>query len=274
LPVTVDEEQAQLPDCELAESDCQFLQTLCRDMIGDRGLTHIVFLKVLALWRYQPVREALRAINEFRKPLRELLDEQSLRLTLLSAPPVVRRVGELLGGLKSGSGDMIEDNAAAAIIDCLTEHREFQHQLEAMLALPTLPFDEDRQRVSGLSVKTNGERAELLMMAFSNIPCFVVADEEEPAAALLRYEAELKNRAERQFPNWKPEPLLLGAVTLTASRAGLALSNSRLEVDPIFHEPDKPGSARMLWTFASNKFGLALRLLQAELTDAIVSIRL
>src|SRR5439155_22046355 len=41
-------EQAQLPDCELAESDCHFLQTLCKDLIGDRGLTHIIFLKTLA----------------------------------------------------------------------------------------------------------------------------------------------------------------------------------------------------------------------------------
>jgi hypothetical protein len=269
--VSADEEQAQLPDCELAENDCQFLQTLCRDLIGERALTHIIFLKTLALWRYQPLRDALRAINEFRKPLRELLDEQSLRVTILSAPPVVRRLGELLQGSK---GDVIEDSAAAEIINCLTEKRELQHQLEALMAMPTLPFDEDLHRVSELSVKTNGERAELLMVAFSNVPSFVLANEEEPATALLRYEAELKGRAERQFPNWKPEPLLLGAVTLTASRAGLALSNSRLEVDPIFHEPDKPGSARMLWTFASNKFGLALRLLQAELRDAIVSIRL
>jgi hypothetical protein len=95
-----------------------------------------------------------------------------------------------------------------------------------------------------------------------------------PANALMRFKEELKNRSQRQFPDWNPEPLPLGALTLCASRAGLALSNSRLEIDPIFQEPDKAGSARMLWTFASNKLGLALKLIQAELPDSILAIRL
>jgi hypothetical protein len=268
------EEQRELPDCEFDESDCQFLQILCNDLLSERGLTHIIFLKMLALWRYKVLREAIRNIYEYRKLLRELLDEQSLRITLLNMPAALRQISELLPSMKGTGNGKIDDEKAASVIDCLSKQRELQHQLEALLAMPTFPFDKDRQRISELSVKTNGEHADLLLMISSNIPSLILVNEEEPAAAILRYEAELKNRAERQFPDWNPEPLLLGAITLTASRAGLALSNSPLEVDPIFHEPDKPNSARLLWSFASKKFGLTLRLLQTELTDSIVSIRL
>ncbi|MEW6733302.1 MAG: hypothetical protein AB1489_18385 [Acidobacteriota bacterium] len=273
IPVaTKEEEQVQLPDCELAETDCLFLQTLCKDLIGDRGLGHVMFLKALGLWRDRSLHEHMRKISEYRKPLRETLVDAHMRATLLGSSTAVREVGYRLAGLSNTN--TIDIGTMTAIGECLSRQRDFHRQLEALLAMSTLPFDEDRQQIYELSVKTSGERAELLMLALSSAPCFVAVNETGPAAALARYKMEMKTRVTRQFPNWQPEPLLLGAVTLCASRAGLALTNSRLEVDPIFQEPNKPNSARMLWTFASNKLGLALKLLQAELTDSIVAIRL
>lgn len=264
-------ELIEIDDCELAESDCQFLHMLCRELFGERGLTHIIFLKALGLWRSRELHAHLHTISSHRKQLRELLDEPSLRAMLLSSPGVVRDVGNLLGEKKS---ETIDDALAAKLINYLKGQRDYQQQLDAVLALPAIPFDEDRQRILELTVKTNGEYSDLLIMALGNTPTFIAVNEAGAAAALVRFESELRIRAQRQFPDWQPEPLLLGAVTLCASHAGLALSNSRLEIDPIFQEPDKPSSARTLWTFASNKMGLALRQLQAELTDSIIAIRL
>lgn len=258
-----------IPDCEVMESDSRLLLPLSQAILGQKSMQHLALLKLLNFWRFRGLQPAMKILAYLKPELDQLIPDAEIRSLLTHSVPVFRVVSRAL--LES---EDIDSEKLDQILNSVATELKREKQIEATLGLATLPFAIDRDRLLALTVKTDGERVNLLMVAIGQQLCFIALEQSDAKAAWQRFITELKERTTRQFPDWQPEPIALGAISLCASQAGLSLSNAALEVDPIFLESDKPSSARLLWMFASYKFALALKLLQAELPDTIIGIRL
>ncbi|MBL8151960.1 MAG: hypothetical protein JNN15_18720, partial [Blastocatellia bacterium] len=273
-PEVVVSSQTKLPFCDFADSDCQFLQHLSRDLLGEKILNQAIVLKTISLWRNSDLRESLRNISYFANILSGLILDETLRAMLISSPLCIQACGQILQGLKEDSSDL-GDQAINDILNTLRNHREAQQKVESVLAIPSFPFDEDRQHLSELSVKTDGEKVEMMLVAVFSTPCLVIVTKDNGTVGTLsKLEAELSYRLQARLAEFELEIMPLGGISLSASEAGLSLSSSSLEVDPIFYESSKQASARMLWSFASNKMALASKILQEELRDSMIALKL
>lgn len=261
--------EVSLPDAELTETDCQTINQTVADLSARRKPT--AFLKLVSLWRYSEVREGARQISRFRKQLAQYITDPDAVGALTGSPWVITNVGRVLSSIQ-GSG--LDGERLHSVQQTLKEYSEIQRQFEALVAIAPIPFPDDRDLIDSISTKTDQSRVTLLMVGVFDTLSLLVVREGSMSQALSRFEKFLEERTRGAGGVWKQEVTPIGSLELYASGSGLSLGNSQNEADPVFYDPDKQETLRLMWSYASQKLNRALKMLQAQLTDSIISVRL
>lgn len=261
--------EVTMPSAELTEADCQTINQTLADLGNRRKPT--AFLKLVSLWRYSEVRDGARQISRFRNQLAQYITDPDEIGALTGSPWVITSTGRILSSV-TGSG--IDGERLHSIRQTLKEYREIQRQFEALVAVAPIPFPDDRNLIESISTKTDQSRVALLMVGIFDTLSLLAVREDGINQALARFEMLLEEHTRGANEIWRQELTPIGFVELYASTSGLSLSNSQKDADPVFYDPDKQQTARLMWSYASQKLNRALKMLQAQLTDSIISVRL
>ncbi len=261
--------EVSLPDAELTEADCQIINQTITDLGNRRKPT--AFLKLISLWRYSEVREGARQISRFRNQLAQYITDPDSIGALTGSPWVISNAGRTLSGLTTPS---LDSERLHSVQQILKEYNEIQRQFEALVAVAPIPFPDDRELIDSISTKTDQSRVALVMVCIFDTLSLLVVREGGVSQALTRFEMFLEERTRGASEVWRQELTPIGFLELYASSSGLSLGNSLKDADPIFYDPDKQQTSRLMWSYASQKLNRALKILQAQLTDSIISIRL
>ncbi|MCS6886538.1 MAG: hypothetical protein RMM17_02565 [Acidobacteriota bacterium] len=252
------EVEEPLPSSELVESDCAMINQL----ISELRPAPLTFLKLVSLWRYEQTRLAVKQLIRLLGWLKGAPADVATQL--MGSPYVLSKLSAL-------ADDCNLDDAQSLIGRLLNEQSEARKRFEALVALPSIPFQDDREAIETISTRTDMSRQTLLFIAIYDTPVLLML-RDSAKRTILKLETLISEQVRSAEEIYK-QIVPIGTVEMCASQSGLSIGSALGELDPIFHEPDKQQSARLMWSYAAQKLGRTLKLLQAQLPDAIIAIK-
>ncbi|MEW6732016.1 MAG: hypothetical protein AB1489_11880 [Acidobacteriota bacterium] len=252
------------------EGDASAIEALCNELLGREALDRLSFLRLLALLQVADLRAAIHFFAALRQLLRDSFPDAKQRRTFFSAQSAMRDTAQFLTNLKShGEALNFAEQEQTQLKEYLAKLDAFQRYVEGALAGTAFYQLED---ITELRSFSSGRHINLVLFLVFNKPfCGLVRTRAKET--LASFEQFLLDRVGSQLTEWKPEYLILGAVGLHSSNEGLLITGTELEIDPIFVEPNKAASDRLLVTFLRSKYQLVTAILKHELPELKIMVQ-
>jgi hypothetical protein len=261
-----EEEEVATASSLIDEGDALSIELLCSRLFGRDAIDEFLLLKLLASFRISHLRPSIHLFSSIERSLREWIPDNSLRRGFFSTPKAIRDTAQFLSGFRSEEGGdiyLLPEDARAQLQDYLMKLYGFQKYVESLLGVSPFFRTEDRQELVSLD---EGKSIDLILFSvFDQTFCTIAR--KRPDRSIAEFQAFLHEKAANKFLNWEAEYLILGTAGLRVRKEGIAITGAEDSLDPLFTEPEKRSSWRLLIASLRGKYQLLSEILKRELPD-------